>query len=165
MENVHYTVITKKEPQDIVGLVETVQPHLASKPYQHYVFQVVTDHLHNEEAKTTSMINGWSGNIKTLSEDLVERYAYRDIKFQQITVGKNVSIADVFEELAYAIKAAEKASLGEEFVCFTIEALKSNLSKDFMNDFVSNVDLSETRLNDCMSFWNESAKTLSIYNV
>lgn len=165
MEKVHYSVITKKEPQDIVGFIEFVQPHLASKPYQHYVFQIVTDNLHGGKAIPSSMLNGWSGDIKTLSEDLVEGKAHRYIKYKQFTVGKNASEADVFEVLAYAIKAAEKASKNEEHVCFSIEVLKSHVSNDFMNNFVSYVDLSETRLNDCMSFWNESAKTLSIYNV
>lgn len=154
MENVHYSLIARKEPEDIVEKVEFVQPHLVSKKYHHFVFQVVTNEFENKDSVFVSGLNWYMRKNKALGIDIV-----------RFTVGTNVSAERILEEVDYMIKEVDEYSKGRQNVCFSIEVLKSHISKDFMNDFVSNVDLSETRLNDCMSFWNESAKTLSIYNV
>ena len=154
MENKHYSLYARREPEDIVGKVEFVQPHLVSKQYHHYVFHVVTDEFVGKDSVFASGLNRYMRKNKA-----------PDINVVRFTIGTNVSPKTVLKEVDYMIKAADKYSKSRQNVCFSIEVLKSHISKDFMNDFVSNVDLSETRLNDCMSFWNESAKTLSIYNV
>lgn len=165
MTKLHYTVVTKKNPLDVVGLVEFVGKGLNSKPYQHYVFQVVTNHLADVNGLGVSGLNGWTGNIKTISGDNVEGKAERVVKFQVITVGKNVGSEKVFKELAYIISQAEKASKDEEFVCFSVEFLKSHIdAEDFLNNFPMYYNRENSRFKDYGCFWNEGAKTMTFFN-
>jgi len=164
MTNSNYTAAMKKSPLEVVGLVEFVGNGLSSKPYHHYVFQIETRNLETETI-VVSGLNGWSGNIITLSEDLERGKAHRDVKFQEISVGKKACSVEIFKELARLIGEAEKASKDEEFVCFSIEFMKSHIdADDFLNNFPTYYVRENSRFKDYGCFWNEGAKTMTFFN-